>query len=135
MPPAVLPVDQLPNSLPPYDGAAKYQPKVGNQTQFEIYGGANADFHAIPIHEDKPASFSSEDYIYSANPYDEGDFLIKYSEANCPNQKFWAKENMAGKEAMKIKSSKEVTSFLEKLSNAVGAKVKYEEAYVYVDDY
>lgn len=104
LPPPTLPLHQLNNSLPPFLHAPSYQQILPNQTDFQIYGGANTDFHAIPIHEDRPATFSSDsDYEYSANPYDEGDFLVKFAEANCPNQKFWGKENMASGMAMKIK--------------------------------
>lgn len=42
---------------------------------------------------------------------------------------------MAGKEAMKIKSSSEVVRFLDGLSAAVNSKVKYEDAFLYIDDY
>lgn len=42
-------------------------------------------FHPIPIHTQKRG----------ANFCDSGDFLTKYDQASCPNQKFWIAENKA----------------------------------------
>jgi len=87
--------------------------EVDNDTSFKVYGGINTDFHMIPIHTEKQTFVpQSSSYRYRANPYDEGDYLVKYESENCPNQKFWGKENLASDHAMRIKNSKEVKAFL-----------------------
>lgn len=42
---------------------------------------------------------------------------------------------MASSEAMTIKNSQKVTSFLNALSSIVGNQVRYEDAYKYIDDF
>ena len=91
-----------------------------------MYGEGSWDYHTIPIHTVKQNFVpDSADYPYRANPYDEGDFLAKYSEANCPNQELWGKQNLASDDAIRIKDSQQVKNFLSELSAAVGKKVPY----------
>lgn len=42
---------------------------------------------------------------------------------------------MATSDAMTIKNSQKVTSFLNTLSKVVGTQVRYEDAFQYIDDY
>jgi hypothetical protein len=42
---------------------------------------------------------------------------------------------MASPVALKIKNSEPILKFLTALSNAVNNKIKYEDAYLYIDDY
>lgn len=92
LPPSTLPIDQLENSFPPFLGAEAYEDHPLNESDFSVFGGKHTDFHAIPIHTVKPSKVpESASYQYSSNPYDEGDFLAKYEDENCPNQAFWSK--------------------------------------------
>ena len=131
-----LPVEQLKYSFPPYPNIEKYHEDIGNATSFPVFGTSNTDFHTVPIHTEKELEVAStERYKYRANPYDEGEFLIKFEFNNCPNQNFWSKENMATSDAMTIKNSQKVTSFLNALSSVVGTQVRYEDSIRYIDDY
>lgn len=63
-----------------------------NQTNFNVYGDILSNFHPVPIHTEKETVIpESSSYKYRANPYDEGDFLVKFDFLNCPNQNFWSK--------------------------------------------
>ena len=99
---------------------------MANQTEFQVYGDKNTDFHLIPIHMEKSIKVpNSSSYPYRANPYDQGEFLSKYEKENCPNQKFWSKQNMASDQARQIKKSDQVINFLAELSAEVGEDVRY----------
>lgn len=52
--------------------------------------------------------------------------LLKFEPANCPNQLFWGKENMASEEALQIKHNPQVVTALKKLSEAAMQEVKFE---------
>lgn len=51
-------------------------------------------YQPIPIH----TGLGGEG-ISSSNPYDEGDFLLKFDQVNCPQQQVWVAENYKSKMA------------------------------------
>lgn len=86
LPPLQLTPSEYNLSQPAWEGEEEADDNVTSAWQVFKAGPA---FHPIPIHVQNLGS----------NEYDEGDFLAAYSFSNCPNQKFWTRENWEKPEA------------------------------------
>lgn len=80
-------------SLPAFENITDYIDLNYTKNGWNVFNEM-PKYQPIPIH----TGLGGEG-ISSSNPYDEGDFLLKFDQVNCPQQQVWVAENYKSKMA------------------------------------